>query len=443
MANNNKTPFLGLTTPASGDYNWGAEINNNFIKLDRVYGGLQSSMEELETTQRQDGFFNFIEGQEYIILNSMRVGKNAANASVLFPNTSPNASTYKGSEFFIVGIVEQSSDMKIIEFKPQACYCTTLSKNIFPNFTDGAQTGISFDGNYAILQAYFSPTNKYVEEDRRLESYRIKIDIGENSNLDPLERLKKLKKVLIGETIIPTYQLPNNTAFYVTVPARGYSNEETSTLYNKNAIYYERQLIIKYTDVGTVKFTSLNNTNGGVYVPQKELNSNNIHFTRRPITDTAQNVNAYVEPWLVYGEFFDVSGYNDAGEEGKWMPVIGDEGHYYTVLLNREGFDTSNKNLRGIQIDFFDLGSPMVDGSYKKVIVEYDVKYMDSGNNSPPELHVYGLTQTYIKRLLARTIYIRAKVLDGQDTTNLWNLMKKYVDEQIGIHVTGVINSDV
>lgn len=431
MANNNKTPFLGLTTPASGDYNWGAEINNNFIKLDRVYGGLQSSMEELETTQQQDGFFNFIEGQEYLILNSMLVGTNADNVATLFSNSSPNINTYKGSEFFIAGTVQQNKDMTEIEFIPVVSYCTTI-KNDFPNFTDEAKAVMEEKEGYVKIPVLFSPTGQL--NDARLERYNIKIKA---SSIDAL--LDKLSKLLR----ITTYQLANNTAFYVTAPARGYSNEETSTLYNKNAIYYERQLVIKYTDVGTVKFTSLNNITGGVYVPQKELNSNNIHFTRRPITDTAQNVNAYVEPWLVYGEFFDVSGYNDAGEEGKWMPVIGDEGHYYTVLLNREGFDTSNKNLRGIQIDFFDLGSPMVDGSYKKVIVEYDVKYMDSGNNSPPELHVYGLTQTYIKRLLARTIYIRAKVLDGQDTTNLWNLMKKYVDEQIGIHVTGVINSDV
>lgn len=431
MANNNKTPFLGLTTPASGDYNWGAEINNNFIKLDRVYGGLQSSMEELETTQQQNGFFNFIEGQEYLILNSMLVGTNADNVATLFSNSSPNINTYKGSEFFIAGTVQQNKDMTEIEFIPVVSYCTTI-KNDFPNFTDEAKAVMEEKEGYVKIPVLFSPTGQL--NDARLERYNIKIKA---SSIDAL--LDKLSKLLR----ITTYQLANNTAFYVTAPARGYSNEETSTLYNKNAIYYERQLVIKYTDVGTVKFTSLNNITGGVYVPQKELNSNNIHFTRRPITDTAQNVNAYVEPWLVYGEFFDVSGYNDAGEEGKWMPVIGDEGHYYTVLLNREGFDTSNKNLRGIQIDFFDLGSPMVDGSYKKVIVEYDVKYMDSGNNSPPELHVYGLTQTYIKRLLARTIYIRAKVLDGQDTTNLWNLMKKYVDEQIGIHVTGVINSDV
>ena len=431
MANNNKTPFLGLTTPASGDYNWGAEINNNFIKLDRVYGGLQSSMEELETTQQQNGFFNFIEGQEYLILNSMLVGTNADNVATLFSNSSPNINTYKGSEFFIAGTVQQNKDMTEIEFIPVVSYCTTI-KNDFPNFTDEAKAVMEEKEGYVKIPVLFSPTGQL--NDARLERYNIKIKA---SSIDALlDKLSKLPR-------ITTYQLANNTAFYVTAPARGYSNEETSTLYNKNAIYYERQLVIKYTDVGTVKFTSLNNITGGVYVPQKELNSNNIHFTRRPITDTAQNVNAYVEPWLVYGEFFDVSGYNDAGEEGKWMPVIGDEGHYYTVLLNREGFDTSNKNLRGIQIDFFDLGSPMVDGSYKKVIVEYDVKYMDSGNNSPPELHVYGLTQTYIKRLLARTIYIRAKVLDGQDTTNLWNLMKKYVDEQIGIHVTGVINSDV
>lgn len=431
MANNNKTPFLGLTTPASGDYNWGAEINNNFIKLDRVYGGLQSSMEELETTQRQDGFFNFIEGQEYIILNSMLVGTDADNVATLFSNSSPDTNTYKGSEFFIAGTVQQNEDMTELEFIPVVSYCTTI-KNGFPNFTNKAKAVMEEKEGYVKIPVLFSPTGQL--NDARLERYNIKIKA---SSIDALfNRLSNLPKIM-------TYQLANNTAFYVTAPARGYNNEEISTLYNKNAIYYERQLVIKYTDVGAVIFTSLNNTTGGVYVPQRELNSNNIHFTRRPITDTAQNVNAYVEPWLVYGEFFDVSGYNDTGETGKWMSAIGDEGHYYTVLLNKEGFDTSNKNLRGIQIDFFDLGSPMVDGSYKKVIVEYDVKYMDSGNNSPPELHVYGLTGTYIKRLLARTIYIRTEVLDGKDTAELWNLMKKYVDEQIGIHVTGVINSDV
>ena len=34
--------------------------------------------------------------------------------------------------------------------------------------------------------------------------------------------------------------------------------EETGV---ENAIYYERQLVIKYTDLDAVKFTSLNNLN--------------------------------------------------------------------------------------------------------------------------------------------------------------------------------------
>lgn len=352
MANNNKTPFLGLTTPASGDYNWGAEINNNFMKLDRVYGGLQSDIEGLETTQRQDGFFNFIEGQEYLILNSMRVGDNV-NAAVLFPNTSPNTSTYKGSEFFIAGTVKQSPDMEVIEFKTQVCYCTTLNKNTFPDFTDGAKTGISFEGNYAILQVHFSPTGDYTKQDGRLESYRIKIDIGENSNLERPKQLEKLKKALIGETIVPTYQLPNNTAFYVTVPARGYNNETTSTLYNKTAIYYERQLVIKYTDVGTVIFTSLNNTIGGVYVPQKEVTSNAIRFVRRPITDTSQSINAYVDPWYVYGGTWDISGFDGSIQQplGIWTKKA-DQNYYYTYIP-KLGVDASDKGTKSYSIDFY------------------------------------------------------------------------------------------
>lgn len=352
MANNNKTPFLGLTTPATGDYNWGAEINKNFIKLDQVYGGLQSSMEGLETTERQDGFFNFIKGQEYLILNSMRVGDNV-NAAVLFPNTSPNTSTYKGSEFFIAGTVKQSPDMEVIEFKTQVCYCTTLNKNTFPDFTDGAKTGISFEGNYAILQVHFSPTGDYTKQDGRLESYRIKIDIGENSNLKRPEQLEKLKKALIGETIVPTYQLPNNTAFYVTVPARGYNNETTSTLYNKTAIYYERQLVIKYTDVGAVIFTSLNNTTGGVYVPQKEVTSNAIHFVRRPITDTSQSVNAYVDPWYVYGGTWDISDFDGSIQQplGIWTKKA-DQNYYYTYIP-KLGVDASDKGTKSYSIDFY------------------------------------------------------------------------------------------
>lgn len=430
MANNNKTPFLGLTTPTSGDYNWGAEINNNFITLDRIYGGLQSSMEGLETTQRQDGFFNFIEGQKYIILNSMLVGTDANNAATLFSNSSPNTNTYKGSEFFIAGTVQQNEDMTELEFAPVAFYCTAIKKD-FPDFTKKAKAAMTVINNeYVKIPIIFSPTGN---SDARLEKYSIKIKA---SSVDDLRTsLLKLPR-------ITTYQLANNTAFYVTVPARGYNNEITSTLYNKNAIYYERQLVIKYTDVGAVIFASLNNTIGGVYVPQKELNSNSIHFIRRPITDTAQSVNAYVEPWYVYGEFFDVSGFASEAEDGKWSPVADDEGHYYTKLPQKKELDISGKNLRGIQIDFFDLGNPTVDGSYKKIIIEYDVKNMNSDNKSFPELHVYGLSRGQIRQLLARTIYIR-KALFDENTKELWDEMKKYVDEQIKLHVTGVINSDV
>ena len=430
MANNNKTPFLGLTTPASGDYNWGAEINNNFIKLDRVYGGLQSSMEGLATTQRQDGFFNFIEGQEYLILNSMLVGTDVKNTATLFGNSSPNTDTYKGSEFFIAGSVKQNEDMTELEFVPVAFYCTAIKKD-FPDFTKKAKDAMEVKNGYVKIPVLFSPTGK--SNDTRLERYNIKIEASSVAVL--LDKLSKLPR-------ITTYQLANNTAFYVTVPARGYNNEITSTLYNKNAIYYERQLVIKYTDVGAVIFTSLNNTTGGVYVPQKELNSNSIYFIRRPITDTAQNVNAYVEPWYVYGESFDISGYSASKEEGKWTAVVDEDKHYYTELLKRKELDTSNKNLYGIQIDFFDLGSPTVDGYYKKVIVEYNVKNMNTDNVSSPELHVYGLSREQIRQLLARTTYIR-KALFDENTTELWDEMKKYVDEQIKLHVTGVINSDV
>ena len=430
MANNNKTPFLGLTTPASGDYNWGAEINNNFIQLDRVYGGLQSDMEGLETTQRQDGFFNFIEGQEYLILNSMLVGTDVKNTATLFGNSSPNTDTYKGSEFFIAGSVKQNEDMTELEFVPVAFYCTAIKKD-FPDFTKKAKDAMEVKNGYVKIPVLFSPTGK--SNDTRLERYNIKIEASSVAVL--LDKLSKLPR-------ITTYQLANNTAFYVTAPARGYNNEITSTLYNKNAIYYERQLVIKYTDVGAVIFTSLNNTTGGVYVPQKELNSNSIHFIRRPITDTAQNVNAYVEPWYVYGESFDISGYSASKEEGKWTAVVDEDKHYYTELLKRKELDTSNKNLYGIQIDFFDLGSPTVDGYYKKVIVEYNVKNMNTDNVSSPELHVYGLSREQIRQLLARTTYIR-KALFDENTTELWDEMKKYVDEQIKLHVTGVINSDV
>ena len=341
MANNNKTPFLGLTTPASGDYNWGAEINNNFINLDRVYGGLQSSMEGLETTQRQDGFFNFIEGQKYIILNSMLVGTDANNAATLFSNSSPNTNTYKGSEFFIAGTVQQNEDMTELEFAPVAFYCTTI-KNDFPNFTNTAKAVMEEKEGYVKIPVLFSPTGQL--NDARLERYNIKI---EASSIDALlDKLSKLPR-------ITTYQLANNTAFYVTTPARGYSNEETSTLYNKNAIYYERQLVIKYTDVGTVKFTSLNNITGGVYVPQKEVTSNAIRFIRRPITDASQSVNAYVDPWYVYGGTWDISGFSNDDEEplGFWIKKYGQ--NYYYTYIPELGVNASDKGTKSYSIDFY------------------------------------------------------------------------------------------
>lgn len=432
MANNNKTPFLGLTTPASGDYNWGAEINNNFIKLDRVYGGLQSDMEGLETTQRQDGFFNFIEGQEYILLSSILVSTDVENRYPLFDNNGKSDDSYKGSQFFIAGTVKQSEDMTELEFIPSACYCTAINKK-FPSFNNKAAELMKIANDYVKIPIVFSPTGDYHKNDIRLEQYTIKIVASSIEVL--LTNLANLPR-------IPTYQMANNTAFYVTVPARGYTGEKNSTLYKDGKIYYERQLVVKYTDVGAVIFASLNNTTGGVYVPQKELNSNSIHFIRRPITDTAQNVNAYVEPWYVYGESFDISGYSASKEEGKWTAVVDEDKHYYTELLKRKELDTSNKNLYGIQIDFFDLGSPTVDGYYKKVIVEYNVKNMNTDNVSSPELHVYGLSREQIRQLLARTTYIR-KALFDENTTELWDEMKKYVDEQIKLHVTGVINSDV
>lgn len=341
MANNNKTPFLGLTTPASGDYNWGAEINNNFIKLDRVYGGLQSSMEELETTQRQDGFFNFIEGQEYLILNSILVGSDANNAATLFGNSSPNADTYKGSEFFIAGTVKQNEDMTELEFVPVAFYCTAIKKD-FPDFTKKAKAAMEVKNGYVKIPVLFSPTGE--SNDARLERYNIKIEASSITVL--LDKLSKLPR-------ITTYQLANNTAFYVTVPARGYDNEITSTLYNKNAIYYERQLVIKYTDVGAVIFASLNNTTGGVYVPQKEFTSNAIHFVRRPITDTSQNINAYVNPWYVYGGIWDISDFDSSIEQpfGIWAKKV-DQNYYYTYIPEL-GVDASDKGTKSYSIDFY------------------------------------------------------------------------------------------
>lgn len=342
MANNNKTPFLGLTTPASGDYNWGAEINDNFMKLDRVYGGLQSSIEGLETTERQDGFFNFIKGQEYLILNSMLVGTNLTNADTLFSNPSSSAKTYTGSEFFIAGTVKQNEDMTELEFIPSVFYCTVIkSITNFPDFSKKAKTAMEEEKGYVKIPVIFSPTGN---SDVRLEKYAIKIKAANKDDLR--NQLSKLPR-------IATYQLANNTAFYVTVPARGYSNEETSTLYNKNAIYYERQLVIKYTDVGAVIFTSLNNTTGGVYVPQKEVTSNAIHFIRRPITDTSQSINAYVDPWYVYGGTWDISGFDGSIRQplGIWTKKA-DQNYYYSYIP-KLGVDASDKGTKSYSIDFY------------------------------------------------------------------------------------------
>lgn len=439
MANNNKTPFLGLTTPASGDYNWGAEINNNFIKLDRVYGGLQSDMEGLGTTQRQDGFFNFIEGQEYLILNSMLVGTDADNVATLFSNSSPNTDTYKGSEFFIAGTVNQNEDMTELEFVPVAFYCTAIKKD-FPDFTKKAKDVMKVKNGYVKIPVLFSPTGQL--NGARLERYNIKI---EASSIDALlDKLSKLPR-------ITTYQLANNTAFYVTAPARGYNNEEISTLYNKNAIYYERQLVIKYTDVGAVIFTSLNNTTGGVYVPQKEFTSNAIHFIRRPITDTTQSINAYVDPWYVYGGTWDISGFDSSTKQpsGVWVKKA-DQNYYYTYIP-KLGVNASDKGTKNYRIDFYkkvyekspNSTEKIYTGILVKVIVEYEITNMNTSEQNLSELRVFGITQEQVEQLMGRVTYAKETITGAEDTETLLNGLKAYVDKRISESVIQVINSNV
>ena len=434
MANNNKTPFLGLTTPASGDYNWGAEINNNFIKLDRVYGGLQSSREELETTQRQDGFFNFIEGQDYLILNSTLIGTDVNNADTLFYNSSPNAGSNKGSEFFIAGTVKQNEDMTELEFFPAAFYCMDMQKN-FPDVTEKAINAMEVKNGYVKIPVLFSPTGK--SNDARLERYNIKIKAS--SIYDLFNKFLSLPKIAI-------YQLANNTAFYVTAPARGYSNEETSTLYNKNAIYYERQLVIKYTDVGAVKFTSLNNFTGGVYVPQKEVTSNAIHFVRRPITDTSQSVNAYINPWYVYGGTWDISGFSNDDEEplGFWKKKEGQ--NYYYTYIPEMGVDASDKGTKSYSIDFYRKvysTEKIYTGTLSKVIVEYEITNMNTSEQCLSEVRVFGMTQAQVEQLMGRVTYTKKTMTSAGDTGTLLNEFKAYIDKSISESVIQVINSDV
>jgi hypothetical protein len=189
------------------------------------------------------------------------------------------------------------------------------------------------------------------------------------------------------------------------VPARGYNNEITSTLYNKNAIYYERQLVIKYTDVGAVKFTSLNNTTGGVYVPQKEFTSNAIRFVRRPITDTSQSVNAYVDPWYVYGGTWDISGFSMDDEQpcGTWAKKA-DQNYYYTYIPKLI-VDFSNKDTKSYSIDFYKQiyeKSPnsiekIYTGTLAKVIVEYEITNMNTSEQNLSELRVFGITQEQVE----------------------------------------------
>lgn len=440
MANNNKTPFLGLTTPATGDYNWGAEINKNFIKLDQVYGGLQSSMEGLETTKRQDGFFNFIEGQEYLILNSMLVGTNLTNAGTLFSNDSSSTATYTGSEFFIAGTVKQNEDMTELEFTPSVFYCTAIkSITNFPYFSKKANTAMKEEEGYVKIPIIFSPTGN---SDVRLEKYTIKIKASSVDDLRTL--LSKLPR-------IATYQLANNTAFYVTVPARGYNNETTSTLYNKTAIYYERQLVIKYTDVGAVIFTSLNNTIGGVYVPQKEVTSNAIHFVRRPITDTSQSINAYVDPWYVYGGTWDIGGFDGDIQQplGIWAKKA-DQNYYYTYIP-KLGVNSSDKGTKSYSIDFYkkvyekspNSTKELYLGTLAKVIVEYEITNMTTSEQNLSELRVFGLTPEQIKQLMGRVTYAKETITGATDTAKLLEGLKAYVDKRISESVIQVINSDV
>ena len=120
----------------------------------------------------------------------MLVGTNADNVATLFSNSSPNTNTYKGSEFFIAGTVQQNEDMTEIEFIPVVSYCTTI-KNDFPNFTNTAKAVMEEKEGYVKIPVLFSPTGQL--NDARLERYNIKI---EASSIDALlDKLSKLPRI--------------------------------------------------------------------------------------------------------------------------------------------------------------------------------------------------------------------------------------------------------
>lgn len=406
----NKTSYLGLGLPAQRDQNWGQELNRNFDTLDMAYGTLQGDMESLERASREDGFFNFIEGQEYILLGSAvqgELGKN--NNTPLFSNVVNTSDTLKGSQFFLAGSVEQSTDLSLITFKVKKVYCTDTNLNLPMRL-----------GETLTYTFFFNPVKRdYSADTNRMEKYTVKVEY-------PSEITKT-----------PVYQLPNNTAFYVAVPARGYENEITSTLYSKSAIYYERQIVVKYTNVGNTVFEGLNNVTSGVYVPQKDIHSNAITFIRRPITDTAQRMRSYIDPWYVNGEYFDIAGLGRMDEYGKWS--LFNIQTYVGKIPYSAAPVNSASDYSQFMVQFYSYnGAQNVTG----VVVDY-VIVPSTKEDDDSSIYVYGVTEDQIKQLKCRVLVLKdTNFIEEKEVGELKAALKNYVDEQIKKHVTDVINTD-
>lgn len=407
----NKTSYLGLGLPAQRDQNWGQELNRNFDTLDMAYGTLQGDMESLERASREDGFFNFIEGEEYILLGSAIQGELGKNNTTLFSNVVKTSETLKGSQFFLAGSVEQSTDLSLITFKVKKVYCTDINLNL-PSMPLGKTPTYTF---------FFNPVGRdYSADTNRMEKYTVKVEY-------PSEIAK-----------IPIYQLPNNTAFYVAVPVRGYEDEITSTLYAKSAIYYERQIVVKYTNVGSTVFEGLNNVTGGVYVPQKDIHSNAITFTRRPITDTAQYVRSYIDPWYVNGEYFDIAGLSTTNEDGKWS-LFRDQ-TYVGIIPYCAAPVNNNSDYSQFMVQFYSYNDAQ---SVTGVVVDYIIVPSTKEHEEDSLIYVYDVTEEQIKKLKCRVLVLKqTNHITETEVSGLETTLKGYVDEQIQKHVTNVINTN-
>lgn len=366
----NKTNYLKLSQPQQGDTNWGNTINDNFGTIDQAYKQLQSSIAALEKVNRQEGYFNFIPNGNYILLNSIQIAKNGTRL----------ISKNKGSQFAIIGTIGQEniSGNHRIYFTPLKIYYFGESWGNIELSDINAMKSKSSGFPYLYCTVYAG--------ENASEAFDLYIETEYENYADLCNGLQKEKFIF----------LDNNTGFYNYLPVEPYDDTSNNSLYSNN--YLQHELIIKYVNYGDVVFTSYSNAVGGVYVPQKELNSDVITFVRTPVVNSERTITASLNPYYVYGGIYDVD-----------FSKITKSGDGYSIEIPNSkivGKSTSNNDkisLQNISLEFYDKTN-----GYSKVIVDYKISLGQDNLN----LTVYGISETNKNKLLARVTYLSTQITD-------------------------------